>query len=129
MVEDDGGGEGVPREDAAVLCVIGGPGSALCRCDVDGGHRVVARVACGVRVGVELFDQFHVEAGLFLGLPYGGCFQGFTVIDEAAGKGPSVRRVDAFDKDDSLFRFDDRVHGEKRVPVFFFGFSQFSISL
>ena len=60
-----------------------------------------ARIARRIGVAAELADELDVERGLLAGLPNGGGFERFAVIDEASRQRPAGRRIPPLDEDDA----------------------------
>ena len=128
MVEREGKIDFAPGENADIAGVVPCVGRAPAPSDEDGGDRMLAGVAAGIGICMQLPKEPDVERGLLARFPDGGAFERFPVIDESARQSPAVGRVPALDEHDSVlppggFEFDDQVDRRYRVSIdgLFFG--------
>jgi hypothetical protein len=89
MIEAQRVGERVEGEGAGLGGVVSTVRLAIGAGDEDGRDGVAARVATGVRVGEELFEELDPQARLLEGLAAGRLSERLADVDEAAGEGPS----------------------------------------
>jgi len=86
---------GVIKDQRRQVMVIedGGPGGIVSGCgfaigcgNKDGGNGMLSGIAPWIRIGVQLPQQPHRQAGFLQGLAAGRLFQGFAVVDKPPGR-------------------------------------------
>ena len=89
-----------PGENGGFPGIVPPPGDALGLGDESRRDGVLARIAAGRRVGVELPDEVDAKRRFLVGFPDGRIFAGLAVVDESPGQGPAVGRISPPDEDD-----------------------------
>jgi hypothetical protein len=102
VIETEELGQAMEIEDADIEGIVGGHRSTLSFSNENNADSVLTRIAAGIRVGMELTNYLNIKTGFFLCFPASGTFNAFAIVNKAAGQGPPMGRIAAFDQNNGL---------------------------